>query len=70
MDKKYLVVGGLIGAVLGVSAVWLLMRNAPGPGKGTEPPGIRDLLNLSRGLLEVVRQLVDIRERLPIKPKG
>jgi hypothetical protein len=66
--KKYLIVGGLIGAMLGVAAVWLLLRSAPEPDEGAEPvepPGIRDLLGLVRGLLEVIRQVVDIRERLP-----
>jgi hypothetical protein len=73
IDKRYLIVGGLLGAVLGVAAAWLLMRGAPEPDESAgpvEPPGVRDLLSLVRGLLEVLRQVVDIRERLPAGQMG
>jgi gas vesicle protein len=70
VEKKYLVIGGLLGAMLGVAAAWMLLRNAPESGERAEPvepPGARDLINLVRGLLEVLRQVVDVRERLPAK---
>lgn len=62
---KTLLVGGVIGALLGLLAAWIYVRDLPEE-KGREPvlPGIApgDTLKLGLGVLGLLRQIAGLRE--------
>ncbi len=61
--NKALVVGGIIGALFGLMAAWIYVRDLPGE-EGQEsmpalPPG--DALKLGLGVLTLLRQVAGLR---------
>ena len=63
--SKALVVGGAIGALLGLLAAWIYVRHlSEGEGQETDLPGIApgDALKLGLGVLGLLRQITGLRE--------
>jgi hypothetical protein len=63
--NKALIVGGTIGALVGLLAVWIYIRDLPEEeGQEAALPGIApgDTLKLGLGILGLLRQIAGLRE--------
>jgi hypothetical protein len=67
-DKRVLLAGGLLGAMLGAAIAWMLLRSRPPTGEvagPARPIGPGDLLKLINSFVHLSREIVDLRERMP-----
>ncbi len=64
-QSKALIAGGAIGALLGLLAVWIYLRDLPEEGEqGLQAPGVApgDALRLGLTILGLLRQIAGWRE--------
>jgi gas vesicle protein len=63
--KRGLFIGGIIGAILGAGAAYLLMvaPSEPKEGEEVKPLSATDLIALTSGAAALIRRLDDVRRR-------
>ena len=65
-QRNALIVGGLVGAILGAGAGWLLIQSAEEDvtGEPRKPIGAGDVLKITNSAAGLLRQLDELRQRM------
>ena len=64
-QRNALIVGGLVGAILGAGAGWLLAQSAEeATGESRKPIGPGDVLKITTRAAGLLRQLDELRQRM------